>query len=298
MFVICGFPRADELDLDPATRAKLMQPYPNPQWSNYPMGSYTLTRLEDNLYTFLDAVGTRSFFLVTTEGVILADPVSVATAKQLDRAVKSVTDQPVRFVLYSHNHWDHVKGGRIFKDQGATFIAHELCRQRFVQRPHPDVVMPDITFQGNYTLKLGGEQVELLYFGPNHSKCMSFMRLLDGKYLFVVDVVSPGAIPWGSAPDFDFDATISTITEIEKLDYRAIIPGHGVPVAHPTAITERRLYLEGLRDAVRAQLATRDLNDFHNKVKARLADFAYLRGFEMHARDNIETMLYYEGIGW
>lgn len=285
-------------ELTPEVRAQLMKPYPNPAWGGFEMGRFVLTRIEHNLYSFLDDVGTRNFFLVTEEGVIATDPVSVESGLELAAVIKSVTDQPVKYVIYSHNHWDHVEGGQPFKDQGATFISHERCRQRFVQRPNPDVVMPDITFSGNYTLELGGEKVELLYYGPNHSPCTVFMRLKNGKYLFVVDVVSPGAIPWGIAPDQDFDATIRTIEELEKLDFDVIIPGHGVPVTHPSALTERRLYLQALRNAVAAELAAGFDREFYNKVKARLAPYAYLRGFEFQSRQNIDAMLYYVGIGW
>lgn len=288
----------DSEKLTPEVKAELMKPYPNPAWGGFEMGSYTLTHIEDNLYSFLDDVGTRNFFLVTSEGVIATDPISVESGLELEKAIASVTDQPVRYVIYSHNHWDHVEGGKPFKDQGATFISHERCRQRFVQRPNPDVVMPDFTIAGNYTLELGGEKVELLYYGPNHSQCTLFMRLKGGKYLFVVDVVSPGAIPWGIAPDQDFDATIRTIEELEKLDFDMIIPGHGVPITHPSALTERRLYLLALRDAVAAELDAGFDRQFYQKVKARLAPFAYLRGFEFQSRQNIDAMLYYVGIGW
>jgi glyoxylase-like metal-dependent hydrolase (beta-lactamase superfamily II) len=230
--------------------------------------------------------------------VVLADPINPDSAKIMREEIRKVTKKPVTHVIYSHNHWDHARGGQIFKDEGATFFAHEACRRHFVERPHPEVVMPDVTFGGNYTLLVGGERIELLYYGRNHSDCLVFMRLRGGRYMFVVDVVSPGAVPWGIVPDTDYLGTIQTIEELEKLEFEVIIPGHAAPLAHPSALTERRLYLQALMSATQAELRDEALDaGFFDRIKGRLADFSYLRGFEAHAKDNINSMLYYVGIG-
>lgn len=137
--------------------------------------------------------GTRSLFVVTDDGVIATDPVSVDHSKILREEIAKVTDQPVKYVVYSHYHWDHVPGGQIFKDEGVVFIAQENCAREFNDNPHPDIVMPNINFSDDYTLKLGGRSLELLYSGPNHGECMVAMRPDPGDYIFVVDLVTPGA---------------------------------------------------------------------------------------------------------
>ena len=108
----------------------------------------------------------RNIFLVTDDGVIATDPISPEAAKVYRAEIAKVTDQPVKFVVYSHEHWDHVPGGQIFKDEGATFISHENCAAHFEDLPNPDIVMPDITFSGNYTIELGGGASTYCTSGP------------------------------------------------------------------------------------------------------------------------------------
>ena len=66
----------------------------------------------------------RNFFLVTDEGVIVADPINPKAAGLMREEIRKVTDKPVKYVIYSHNHHDHISGGTVFKEEGATFIAH------------------------------------------------------------------------------------------------------------------------------------------------------------------------------
>ena len=63
-----------------------------------------------------------SMFVVTGEGVIAFESVNTEHATGLLHAIAEVTDQPVRFMLHSHNHWDHASGGQVFKDAGATTL--------------------------------------------------------------------------------------------------------------------------------------------------------------------------------
>ena len=67
----------------------------------------------------------RNIFLVTDEGVIVTDPIDAKAAGPMREEIAKVTDRPVKYVAYSHSHWDHARGGKIFKDEGAQFIAQE-----------------------------------------------------------------------------------------------------------------------------------------------------------------------------
>ena len=71
------------------------------------------TELAPGVYTF-SAFSARSLFVVTDDGVIITDPVSTKNAADMRAAIAEVTDQPVKYVIYSHQHWDHVLGGQIF----------------------------------------------------------------------------------------------------------------------------------------------------------------------------------------
>jgi glyoxylase-like metal-dependent hydrolase (beta-lactamase superfamily II) len=104
----------------------------------------SMTELAAGLYSF-GSFGERSLVVITTEGVIVTDPTNAEHAAAMRAAIAGITDAPVRYVVYSHNHWDHVLGGQVFKDEGATVVSHRNCLAHFRARPNPDLVMPDET---------------------------------------------------------------------------------------------------------------------------------------------------------
>src|SRR3984893_15303592 len=82
----------------------------------------------DNVYVFRYS-NHQSMFVVTSQGVIATDPISyLRPAKPYIDAIRAVTDKPIKYVIYSHHHYDHIAGGQPFKDLGATFIAHRRAK--------------------------------------------------------------------------------------------------------------------------------------------------------------------------
>ena len=80
---------------------------------------YETEQLADGLYTFRYG-GYRNIFIVTDDGVIATDPLNKKAAAALREEIGNITDQPVKFVAYSHSHWDHAAWAKIFKDAGAA----------------------------------------------------------------------------------------------------------------------------------------------------------------------------------
>jgi len=73
-------------------------------------------------------------FLVTSEGIIVSDPINRAFAEWLRGELEQRFDVPVRYVLYSHHHWDHASGGEVFADT-AEFVGHEAMAEALRLRP-------------------------------------------------------------------------------------------------------------------------------------------------------------------
>src|SRR5688500_8802013 len=77
----------------------------------------------DNVYIFRYG-NAQSMFVVTSDGVIATDPISYgrpqAAVTYVDE-IRKVTNQPIKYVVYSHHHFDHIAGGKPFKDAGAKF---------------------------------------------------------------------------------------------------------------------------------------------------------------------------------
>jgi len=256
------------------------------------------TEVAPGVYTFRHGF-TRNMFMVTSEGVIATDPISPQSARLMRQEIAKVTDLPVKYVVYSHQHWDHVLGGQIFKDEGAVFISHKNCLAHFKRHPNPDLVMPDITFEGNDTLTLGDRTLELLYFGRNHGDCLVTMRPGGTSIMYIVDLVTPGRTSWATMPDYYPVDYIRSLKELEALDgFDQMIAGHGmIPLAPKSAVTERRAYMEALMRAVKKEI---DKGTEFNRIadSVDLPAFRYLGGYEQNIAGNAERMVYYYTMGW
>jgi glyoxylase-like metal-dependent hydrolase (beta-lactamase superfamily II) len=189
--------------------------------------------------------------VVTSDGVIVTDPINSMAAKNMMDEIRKVTDKPVKFVIYSHNHWDHIAGARIFKDQGAKIIQHALAAQH--TRPNPDVVPADETFKDDkHVVTLGDQTIELIYVGPSHGSGMIVMRVPKERILNIVDICTPQRIGFRNFPDGSPQDTIKALRKVEALDFDRIVPGHGPASAPKAEVTAIREYLEDLTRAVSA----------------------------------------------
>ena len=183
----------------------------------------------DNVYIFRNG-NHQSMFIVTDDGVIATDPVGYGrpTGGQtyLDE-IRKVTDKPVKYLIYSHHHFDHVAGGKVFKDAGAKVVAHRVAKQRLAVLKDPHTVVPDeaVSDKGR-VIKLGGTSLELIYLGLNHSDSTLVMRLPKEKIIFVVDTLPVGQVPGRGMIDFHPLETEAFIGKVHALEWERLIPGH------------------------------------------------------------------------
>jgi glyoxylase-like metal-dependent hydrolase (beta-lactamase superfamily II) len=80
---------------------------------------------------------------------------------------------------------------------------------------------PDIIFDDNYTVKLGGRKIELSYFGPNHGDSLVVMRFPEEKILFVADIMTPRRVAFRGMPDFWPDEWVRSLKEIDLPKYES-----------------------------------------------------------------------------
>jgi glyoxylase-like metal-dependent hydrolase (beta-lactamase superfamily II) len=188
---------------------------------------YSVSRIAEDIHVFSSHFY-ASMFIVTPEGVIVTDPISPEVAPLYKRAIGQLTGKPVRYVIYSHDHTDHIAGGREFKDT-AQFIAHENTRKRILARRNPDIVVPQTTFRDHYELRLGGAVVQLVYLGENHADGNIAILIPAAKVLMFVDMVYPGSVPFRDMPGTDLGGFLMSLEKLKEIDFRVILYGHGVP---------------------------------------------------------------------
>ncbi len=195
-------------------------------------------------------------FVVTPEGVVVFDALGTpALGYRLLQRIREVTDKPVKRVVVSHYHADHIYGLQAFKEHagsplviaqrgtlgyvgGSTASQGEDAQRRLEQRrealfPWVDektyVVAPDEVFDTETCFNLGGVRFEIKHLGPAHAPGDSIMMVKNYGVLFGGDVIYGGRVPFLDSPETDTQRWLQGLDYIVGLkdQVRYVIPGHG-----------------------------------------------------------------------
>jgi glyoxylase-like metal-dependent hydrolase (beta-lactamase superfamily II) len=183
-------------------------------------------------------------FVVTADRVVVIDALgSPVLAEELLEEIRRVTPLPVRHVIVTHYHADHVYGLQALKAVGAEVIAHErvdeylqsdtaqlrLKASREELFPWIDentrLVAPDRRLSGPVTLTLGGTRFEIGHAGPAHTPEDLVVWLPERRVLLAGDIVFRGRIPFVGLADSG--AWVQALDRLLAYDARLIVPGHG-----------------------------------------------------------------------
>ena len=207
-------------------------------------------------------------FVVTHDGVVVFDALgSPPLGEELIRQIGKITHLPIKRVIVSHYHADHIYGLQAFKKIGAEIWAHQLGKEylasdvaqgRLAQRreelfPWVDentVLVPaDKWLDGDTGFEMGGLHFELHYVGPAHSPEDMAMLVKEDGVLYSGDLVFKGRVPYvGSA---DSRAWLASLSKLTTLKPKYMIPGHGAISTHAAADMKlTRDYLTYLRAAM------------------------------------------------
>jgi glyoxylase-like metal-dependent hydrolase (beta-lactamase superfamily II) len=215
-----------------------------------------MKEIASDLHFFFHYAGSNAAFLVTDEGVLVIDARTHPRLGQdlIDR-IRKVTDKPIKWLVNSHFHGDHHYGNSAFKAAGATIVAQKETA-RLMQHLHPKeiarrvdgfkkagldpnevkLVMPDVTFDSEMTIRLGGREVRLMYLGPGQQAGDTFIAIPHARVLF-----TPGAFGQRSMPNMAFtpsvEGWIKLLNTVAAMDVDKVLPAHG-DVATPADVKE------------------------------------------------------------
>lgn len=247
-------------------------------------------------------------FVVTPDGVVVFDALGTPShGWALLQQIRNVTARKIRYVVASHYHADHIYGLQAFKDHTDAVIvaqerageykdnevtADEKASQRLDQRrgvlfPWVDdntrVVAPDISFRERMTIALGDRRLTLLYSGPAHSSSDVMMLVEPDGVLFAGDIVQNSRIPHMNSDDVSTTQWLAALTEVEKLDPKFIIPGHGkASTQAKEAIAFTRDYIQYVRSSMTT--AVQNWTDFDAAYEQ--ADWSRYRDMPAFAGNN------------
>jgi glyoxylase-like metal-dependent hydrolase (beta-lactamase superfamily II) len=274
---------------------------PSPAPPAPPPFSTTKVDGTDNVYIFR-YVRHQSMFIVTPDGVIVTDPIGLRrpAAQAYIEEVRKITPAPIKYVIYSHAHFDHIAGGQPFKDLGATFVAHRNARDRIAALNFPDVVVPDEVVDGMRTINLGGTTLELIYLGKNHSNGNLVMRLPKERIIFTVDWIPLQTVPFRGMADTYLPDIEDGLKQVIAMDWDRLIPGHPGPDGRQTGTKDdARTALSYLQDLSAAVKKAADehkcLNDAVRDIK--LPKYEKFANYDAYLPMNIERYCDFYSLG-
>jgi glyoxylase-like metal-dependent hydrolase (beta-lactamase superfamily II) len=206
----------------------------------------------------------NSAFVVTDSGVVLFDTgSSTEIGKALKRTIATVTDKPVRWIVNSHAHGDHWLGNAAFADSVETIFASSTVRERikldgptWVERfqrmtdgatGNSPIALPTATINQRTERVWGNTRFVIFPSGNSHSPGDLLVWLPEARVLLSGDVVYSDRMPSTNASDLK--QWISLLGELQRLQPRVVIPGHG-RVTDVNGIARLQALLQGLWQSV------------------------------------------------
>ena len=209
-----------------------------------------IKEVKPGLYVVTGAGGNSSV-RVTNDGIILVDGKLPAEGnyEKLMELIKSVSNQPIKYMFLTHHHQDHTGNDDKFLAMGIPVIAHENLKSNlttYAATPKP--APPSVTYSKDYTVKLGGATVEAHHFGRAHTSGDTVVYFPDLKVVALSDELTVGTPPGSRAPLADYAGGgslvewPSVLDSVLKLDWDLAIPGNDDP--------QPRSYVQAYRDNI------------------------------------------------
>jgi glyoxylase-like metal-dependent hydrolase (beta-lactamase superfamily II) len=233
-----------------------------------PPGPLRIAQVKDSLYMISGEGGNVAAY-VTSEGVILIDDMFDRNHADILAQVRSITEQPIKYVVNTHQHDDHA-GGDLKMLSIAEVVAHENVRANlsdikqpyYEDTPGTPIGLPRITFSDQFSIHLGGKEVRAKYFGRGHTSGDAIIYFPDLKVIHTGDLFLGRAAPRADAPPTNrppgvniyvdyaqggsFFEWSKTLDGALQLDFDTVIPGHG-PISTKADVVKFKSDLETMR---------------------------------------------------
>ena len=216
-----------------------------------------INKVFDDLYEIEgDGSGNVAVY-ITNEGVIMVDDKYERNHDQIMQKVKSVTNQPIKYILSTHYHADHSGGNTHFASEAeiiSTRNAHDGIVQHKQSNAPDGMIAARVTFTDETDIFLGGKEVRARYFGRGHTNGDAVIYFPALRTIHTGDLVTGGTplIDYpGGGSIVEWTKTLDAV--VKNLDFDTVIPGHG-PVSKKEFLTTYRNNAEALRNRVQAQV--------------------------------------------
>tara|TARA_B110000196_G_scaffold211353_1_gene181268 strand:- start:16583 stop:17434 length:852 start_codon:yes stop_codon:yes gene_type:complete len=203
----------------------------------------TIEEVKNGLYS-ISGNGGNVGVRVTTEGVILVDDKYPQDFSEIQKLVRQVSDQPVKYILNTHHHGDH-SGGNVEYINISEIIAHQNARDNMVRGNQE--APPRLVFTDQTAVYLGGVEVRAFYMGRGHTNGDAVIYFPDLKTLHGGDLLHTIAPFIDYANGGSSKSWVSTMNSILSLDFDTAIPGHGAVMSRDDVVAFRN-QMEAVRE--------------------------------------------------
>jgi glyoxylase-like metal-dependent hydrolase (beta-lactamase superfamily II) len=241
---------------------------------------YFVGRVKRNLYWVTDGTY-KAAFLTTRKGVVLFDaPPSIG--HNLQRAIDEVArangvSNKVRYLVHSHDHADHVGASSLF-GKDVVRIGHEETQRLLLRDNDPARPPIDETFSDKRRLEVGGETVDLIWHGPNHTPGNIFIHFPEHDALMLVDIVNAGWVPvYVVNLSQDIPGYVDAPGISLTYPWKTLITGHLGRLGTREDVAIHQQYMADLDAAIRSALGTTDPTPFFVKYGAN--NWAAVKGY-------------------
>lgn len=223
---ISGITSASAQIKPPEAYAPLLPAVKEKMWKIDPKVGYAVKDIGNGVYVISDN-GWQSAWLVTTDGVIVFDAPETF-GKHIPSEVAKVTNKPIKMLIYSHQHRDHIGGSPAFKDiKGLQIVATDTVTKYLKEQKDPERLIPNVTFGSEKTIEMGGKTVQLTRHFYHSQEGDLFIYVPDAKFLMAIDCVTPGYAPFmGFDLTTNFGEYLKVFDQLLAYDFNAFVGGH------------------------------------------------------------------------
>lgn len=204
----------------------------------------------DNIYLIRNQFAGNITVLVGDEGVVLIDTKMAPDHDGVVEFVRSLTDAPIKYVIDTHMHPDHVGGNPPLQGIGATIVASENARRIMDERAQPG--LPNITLRDTLRIWLDDMPIDLHHFGRAHTDGDVVIHLPDQRLVITGDMFA--LWPYEAVIDYSAGGSLRdwtrTLDRALGLDFDTVIPGHS-GVTDRATMAGYRDHLAQMQDMVR-----------------------------------------------
>jgi len=249
---------------------------------------FSLTPLTDDLYHFRGGTGGNHFgtVLVTDEGIVVVDTVEPKSARWLKDELARRFDQPVKYVVFSHSHYDHIGGSNLFKEAGAIIIAQENAEAEILEEERTqqwlskrDIALPEIAFGDKFIIKIGGKTVNLISLGPGHTESLIVVHFVEDRVIHLVDVASIKQVGFMTLGR-PIKQYILQLQKAMALDFDVVVPGHA-ELGNRQDVQNYIDYLTALVSQVESSIKDgKTLEETQQSLLVSMQDFKFLKRWD------------------